>query len=674
MAFFEPLFDARVPSGAERNEELDAWELSERDARGVRHGECRLYRDDGSLKLRCRYEDGKRSGPFETYHPNGELESRGCYVEDALDGAVHRYSSGKPGSSPLRSCCVPPGARELRVRYRRGAAFGESFHDGAGYALRSDGTRVPERAPGVPDDATFEEAENRWILRTGDGEKLLRTTFGLDGGLVEESEMSAGHRVAYREFARSGEVAREYRFDDAGELHGPCLLRFGDDAPYLDRAIREVRGTYEHGQSVGTWRFLDGEGRERHAQNHGEALSDAGLAELLSRRPSRDGELGPPEDAVRLLAQGRVREGLLAGVVLAVRARSADELRELVARTVVPLERGAAKARAAALERDDRPSVRKALDCLLSGGEPAELFRSLATLVPAALPLARDLADAALLLEPDNSRALVTRALVRLERGDEGGALADAAALAPDLAEAAAQIRELGRVSYPRLAFVPAFEPAPEPNPELAPVGVEQPLEAIRRTVLLYATRLGMIRQALRRELGEREWLPPDVSHLLEGGPVELRRFTATITDEDEEGSQTSEVLVDETLALEGATAAELMTVARADWDALCWLCWAAGLDAVALPASSVPRAGFASAVNEAIQRCFRAHDQVRTGGLIAQSRGIPSFVWEGLAVEALTMRLAEIAARQFLERRAMFFWLLFPQNVSPFQSDLRSS
>ncbi|HEX6276707.1 MAG TPA: hypothetical protein VFZ53_26875, partial [Polyangiaceae bacterium] len=134
----KPRADAwQPPSGAVRNAELGAWEVSERDAAGARHGECRVYRDDGSLKLRCHYVEGQRSGEFESYHANGELESRGCYVDGVLDGPSHRYSSGKPGTAPLRSCCVPPGAWELRVRYRRGAALAETFYDAGGRALRS---------------------------------------------------------------------------------------------------------------------------------------------------------------------------------------------------------------------------------------------------------------------------------------------------------------------------------------------------------------------------------------------------------------------------------------------------------------------------------------------------------------------------------------------------------
>jgi hypothetical protein len=333
-----------------------------------------------------------------------------------------------------------------------------------------------------------------------------------------------------------------------------------------------------------------------------------------------------------------------------------------------------AAARASALDREARPTIRAAFDALLDGADAAEILRLLATLIPAENPAGRDLVDASLLLAPKSSRALVTRALIRLEHGDVPGALADVSELDEELAPAAQQVSELARVLFPKLAFRKMVEPPAEPPEGLAEVAVEQPLEAVRRAIALYATRLAAVRAELRRRLGEPDWLPPDTSELLADGPSELRRFAGTITDEDEDGSETSEVIVDETLDLEGSSAATLMTIARADFDALSWLCWSAGLDELALPLELTQRPRFGTAVNDAMQRVFRVRDQLATGGLVSRARGVPSFVWDGLDVAALSSRFAEIAERQFLERRAMFFFLLFPQNLSPFQSDLRQA
>jgi hypothetical protein len=379
------------------------------------------------------------------------------------------------------------------------------------------------------------------------------------------------------------------------------------------------------------------------------------------------------ERSAHLASEGRTREALVVAARAAARAGRPDALVERLRECVVPLEREAARARIEAFDRSEQPSVRGALDVLLAGGDPSECFRSLATLVPASSPLALELAEAAFLLAENTTRASVTRSLIRLEQGDEQGALADVAALAPEFEAVATSIRELARVVFSPFAFTPALEPPPEPNAELALVAVEQPLEAVRRAVAVYATRLAAVRGELTRRLGSAvAWLPPETAHLFEAEPVELRRFTATIIDEGEHGSEESEVAIDETLELERASVAALLSTARADWDGLCWICWAAGLDAIELPRELSPRPGFASVVNEAMQRCYRAHDQLRTGGLVSRSRGLPSFSWEGIPVDELSGRLAEIAARQYSERRAALLYLLFPENVSPFQSDLR--
>jgi antitoxin component YwqK of YwqJK toxin-antitoxin module len=663
------------PAGAVRNAELEAWEVAERDASGERHGDCKLYRDDGSLLSSCRYEAGKRNGPFTSYHSNGEVASKGSYVEGLLDGAFFRYSSAAPGTAPLRDCCVPPGARALRITYGRGTFLGETFYDGDGHALRSDGKPLPERASKVPNEAVFEENEERWVLRIAlENDRMLRKSFDVDGRLVDEAEIDRGRRVALREYYPSAALLREIRFDEAGVPHGACVFRHtGDDTPYAERAIREVRGTYEHAQSVGTWCFLDADGNDLRTQERGQALSDERMNDLLAPEPSGSDADALFERAAQLFDERRVREALFVAARASARLGRADGLVELISRSIVPLEPEIATARAEMLEREERQSVQSAFDAMLSGADPAKIFRLLATLVPSAHPAARDLVDASLLLAPGSSRTLVTRALVRLEQGDVGGAIADARELDTEFGGAAVQIRELARVLFPKFSFTPALEPPTAPTEELAPVTVEQPLAAVRWAVSLYATRLGALREELRRRLGgEPEWLPPDPSGLLQAGPVELRRFTETITDEDEDGSETSEVEVDETLELSSASAASLMTLARADWDALCWLCWSAGLDDVVLPEAVTLRPDFAAAVNESMVRCFRAHDQVRTGGLVSQSRGVPSFLWDGLPIQTLSSRFAELAARQYLERRAALLFLLVPQNVSPFQSDLR--
>lgn len=72
--------------------------------------------------------------------------------------------------------------------------------------------------------------------------------------------------------------------------------------------------------------------------------------------------------------------------------------------------------------------------------------------------------------------------------------------------------------------------------------------------------------------------------------------------------------------------------------------------------------------------RCFRARDQVQTGGLVSRARGVPGFVWEGHDIDALDPTLAAIAADETFETRCLFVWLQFAENLSPFQRDIRAA
>ena len=62
------------------------------------------------------------------------------------------------------------------------------------------------------------------------------------------------------------------------------------------------------------------------------------------------------------------------------------------------------------------------------------------------------------------------------------------------------------------------------------------------------------------------------------------------------------------------------------------------------------------------------------TGGLRALTAGVPSFVWEGLDMDGIPRHFAEMAQEEFLEMRSVFLFLMSPENVSPFQQDLRQS
>jgi hypothetical protein len=409
--------------------------------------------------------------------------------------------------------------------------------------------------------------------------------------------------------------------------------------------------------------------------DRGYALEEAALLAspaLAEETPEADAAL-----IESLVAAGRIREAVSAAARRLARDRDVERFQDFLARFVVRLGPEAAALRAQAVESAETTNALLALEALLLGGDAARVLRLLASTLPPTRAAALDLVDAALCLDPTSVRSHVTRALIRLERGDIEGALADAEVVARESEATAAALRELCRLQFPVFSFWPERDPVTL-QPGLEAIDLEQPLAAIRRAVQLYATRLSAWRAALIARLstvpgaGAPAWLPPDVSHLLPDGPLELTAYSATITDEADGVSETNDVAIDERVVTSDLGVPALMRMARADWAALSWLCWASGLDRVALPEAITPRAEFATAADRAVTRCFRARDQMRSAGLISRARGVPGFIWEGLDIAELSPSLSEVAAAETLEIRAMFFWLLFEQNLSPFQSDLR--
>jgi hypothetical protein len=289
-----------------------------------------------------------------------------------------------------------------------------------------------------------------------------------------------------------------------------------------------------------------------------------------------------------------------------------------------------------------------------------------------------DLVEAALLLAPERPSGYLTRALARVELGEDAGALADAREIEPVSAESAAFVRLYVRTLFPEWAFWPAGErfEAGE-TPEGVPDAPTQPLAAIRAMMQVYATRLAGLREAVIARAPRRAraaWLPPALPEVLVEGPVQLRRFEATITDETDQGPEVSTVEIDETLGPELASlgVSALMSQARGQWAALTFLAWSCGLSRVRLPEEVSAPPAFAQAAVAAITRYFRVQDALITGGLRSRTAGAAGFVYQGVDVDELPRPVAEIAMAEARELRALFLWLLSPENHSPFQSDLR--
>jgi hypothetical protein len=639
-----------VPADAVFNGETSLWEAGSRNA------------------------EGAPDGVFSTFRADGELLTRGSYKGGKPDGTLSRFTNGASDALPLRACCVPPGARELRVRYRAGQFLDEHFYDERGRALSADGTPWPERPERVPEDASYDQGSSRFVVRREGPEGLVTFAyFKLDGSLEEELDSQGGHVTACRRFGASGALLEETGLDQQNQRHGAYRIRCDPSASPLDDAlVREVAGEHQHGEAVGTWELRDEAGAVLDRVAFGGVLADEARPLIAGTQPAGN----VTATALWQLADERGHGAPREGLALAARAfaRDGDTARfaAFLAGRTIRLKPEVASERARLAAAVERLSASSLLGAALGGASPALILRHLALALSGHAPAALEYFDASLELDPEQDHAPLARGLLCIEQGQPDGALTAAAALQRRSEPASVLLRDFCRISYGGFVFRPALDGVATFEEELLELHPAHPLAAIRRAIGLYATRIGLVRAELQRRAGsEAAWLPPDTTELLPDGPVELRHFTARIEDEGDAGPEISEVEIDERVTLERSTR-ELLLTARSDWAALSWLCWSVGLDRVALPEKVDPPPNLSAAIHQATLRCWRAHDRVRTRGLVAMARKAPSFTWEGMAIDDVPAHLAELVAAEYLEVRAQFMWQLFEQNVSPFQADLR--
>jgi antitoxin component YwqK of YwqJK toxin-antitoxin module len=665
-----------VPGHAGWLPDRELWEQAATGATGDKDGAATQWRPDGTLYMRAGYKQGRLDGPFTIYHPDGQVAREGNYVEGNLDGPMVSHATDGPTPERLRSCCVPDNAWQMKSRFERGELQVETFYDRQGRELLSDGTLRPDRPPALPATVALDQYNRRWTLGARDDRGCCVgpwRSWTIEGVLDEEAEYHDTRKLWSRRYDGEGAVREEVHFEGDGVRHGPYRRRLlpGEEGPWADRRIREERGAFEHGQTVGAWTFLDGTGAVVRAVDHGPAHDDQ---HRMAALVDEDGTAAHWLALSRSLrAQGSVREALCAAARAAACSGSTAELSTLLAEVTVPPS-AEANDRALAGLAAGPMTVARALDALVAGVTAASVLRTLASVVEGTTRAARDLIEAAILLAPEQRMAYMTRALIRIELGDLEGAKADAERVAPESPEAADFLRSYLRVLFPTFSFWPAREVPVSPL-EGIPDAPAQPLAAVRRAIQVYATRLGRLRAALVGKVGGTPaWLPAEVTELVPDGPVELRKETAQIVDQTDDGSEITEVKIDESLDVAALGVPALLRMVRMHWAALGWLCWSAGLDRVALPDALLPPANFDQAAGMIIARYFRAQDGVVTGGLRSMTAGVRGFSWEGMDVDGLPGPLNELLLDEYLEMRAVFLFLASPENLSPFQSDLRQT
>lgn len=575
----------------------------------------------------------------------------------------------------------------MDARYAAGVLLGETFFDGEGRGLRSDGSLRPPRPAGVPADVGFEESSGRWVSSPHDVAR--GTSHGTsrawrqDGTLCEEIDWEDGKKAARRGFDARGELLEQAHFlahegwDDIPQ--GRWWRRFEDGgaAGFADVRARAFHGHHERGQAVGTWLLEGDDGVVLGRLERGRAF-DAGAPspafEDVTRTVSQWCAIG-----ARLGEEGRVRESLVA---LARAAGVSGDVTPFVAALalVAPPRTTAGAAEVAGhaaheepgagLPRGDR--VATLLEALVDGGDPRVVLSALATSLDAKGAAARDLCETALRLDPSRIETVVARTLLALERGDVRLIREDLPRLRAASEDTAAFIETYLGLLVPAFDFVPSREVLAE-LPEEMPIAVAQDIGNVQVALRAYATRLDIIRTALARLDSQFSTILPDVLGILGTTACELRKTEAVIVDHDDQGrEEMTKVTVDETVLVATRGMPALMGLARASFTGLAWLCWAVGLDRIGWPEVVAERAAFPRALAHAVARAWRARDAITTSGLRSMTQGVPGFTWEGLEIDAMPRAFAEICADEYLEMRAVMLFLSSPENLSPFQDDLR--
>jgi antitoxin component YwqK of YwqJK toxin-antitoxin module len=58
---------------------------------GIKHGEQKMYREDGQLWKTTMYTNGKKNGESKLYHENGALKESRMYIDGKTQGEFKRY-------------------------------------------------------------------------------------------------------------------------------------------------------------------------------------------------------------------------------------------------------------------------------------------------------------------------------------------------------------------------------------------------------------------------------------------------------------------------------------------------------------------------------------------------------------------------------------------------------
>jgi hypothetical protein len=610
---------ATVPETGVWDAELGKWEVARKDEHGARDGERLLYRDDGTLFARARFVAGVQDGPFVVYHRDGKVAREGHYVSGKLDGTVTAYAPESPDGERIRACCVPAGAARLCERFRAGEFLLETFYDREGRALLSDGRLCPARPDGLPELAQYDESRGGWVLRNRGQDR----SWSEDGKLTEEVDHKGDGARVVRTFDATGRLRQECGFTAppmTGRT-GRSTVAFPTGAEPLrrrahPRGTRRVRRWPAHRR----WTFMDADGQILRTADRGAAFRGDDEARMLAGI-AVDSDW--PSQARALAADGRLRQAFVVAARGAVATGDRAALERFRAEHVVPLTADREAQWGEALAQSTDTTVAAVLDALVGGADAAAAFRALASVLPGSHAAASDLVEASLLLAPERRMTHLTRALLRFQRGDREGALADADVIASESQEAAESLRSYAAVVFRGFDGWPGQETF-APDPELTGVPLDLAHSVERSVTWPVSTPPGSGARGPRfgrwSPTARRRGCRPTRRRCCRAVrlPCGATRSNASPMSR---GPATAPWAARTPRPRRSRSTRSLRPTARAyrscsrsqhaDWAALSWLCWAVGLDRVGLPNTVTARGELAPAMKMVVRRTWRIRDRL---------------------------------------------------------------
>jgi antitoxin component YwqK of YwqJK toxin-antitoxin module len=605
---------------------------------GKKHGDFTFWRPDGTKCNECHMVMDVPHGPFKRFHESGEVSQEGEFEQGQLHGTRKWFSTDSKTTENTRPQGVSEKVWRSEMDYVHGRVVGiRHFNREGERVLPRDGEPYPLKPAGVDEGAEYVEPKDEWHKGNADG----------------ETQKKVGR---WRIWTVDGKLKRDVHYVD-DELEGAAEFHVLDESPFKDAAVVLERGTYRGGQRSGKWELCDAKGAVRATFDYGDTT------QLESERLP---EYSNASADWRTQAQVAEREGRVVQALLCwARAGDVAGFTALHSRVARPVKEDVALTLAMEV---DRPTNWLGFE-LVEGAHAAVLLNKIGIALDQAFQsrAALDFTNFAILLDPERSEFLFTRALILMSLGLRAQAEKDANELAAESPDRAEFLLSYLSALFPSWAFTPATE-EPTTTFDDIPEAPSRTLEDVQQLSRKYATRLMQVRARMLEKVTEANpALPPDVSALLADGPVELEQ--GGFENDDEETIE-----FDEVPELDGADLPTLLRLARADWNALTWLCWSAGAKEVAPLTALEPPAEFGKAAGMAQQRLWRARDQRAFKGRNAQQHGVPSFTWEGLDIAELPPPVAGIAEQQYADMQALFLWLLDEKVKSPWQDNLRGS